>query len=185
VDMNHVGNRNKVRQTKVSAYDKDGKHIRTVNFLGRNVYGSQMGRRWCEADNCIDHRYARQFTRRAGSQNSWSCRDKKGPVDLSRGGSGNQCHSCFGVTPGACSEDSEKVISDQRKKEKAKNSNKYYDPKTAKRALFGLVHESIGQHNSTRKTCGKGYAKRPKENPSLAPLPQLAPPPSAPTRTTR
>ncbi|MCJ8275851.1 MAG: hypothetical protein MJK18_03345, partial [Bdellovibrionales bacterium] len=85
---------NGVRRAAMRAYDGDQRHLRTINFFGRNVFGRESTQHWCNGENCFI-----EAERPPLSQHRCS---NEPEINMTNGGSGNLCYSCVGITPGMC-----------------------------------------------------------------------------------
>ncbi len=69
-------------------------HQRSLNFFARNVFGVGVTNSWCSEEHCflgVDDENLRP-----------SLCGTSPKIEMSRGGNGNTCHSCVGITPGHC-----------------------------------------------------------------------------------
>jgi len=164
IDMKSFGG--KVSQTKVSAYDAEGKHIRTMNTVARNVLGYNYKDSWCGEENCF----------RRGVQEENLCKNKgTNDIKMNYGGSDNVCYSCLGVTAGTCDPASEDSLNNFRdktaaalKEAKKNDQNRAAQTKKKDEALpkdvdvfERLFQNSIRTAKGKVNKCRVGYAQDP------------------------
>ncbi len=104
IDFHTWRNINGLVRSNVSSYETDeprGHHQRSLNFIARNVMGIGITNSWCPQEHCFIG------VKSEGLQSS-SC-NQPPLIDISRGGNGNTCHSCIGITPGLCALQPEEV----------------------------------------------------------------------------
>jgi hypothetical protein len=86
-----------VVRSVVRSFETDtpqGAHQRTMNFMARNVMGAGITHSWCPDEHC--------FAGVSGETLQASRCQLDPSVAIDRGGNGNTCHSCIGITPGLC-----------------------------------------------------------------------------------
>ncbi len=117
---------NGIPRSMISSYEYDpdnpnGRHQRSLNFFPRNSFGVGITRSWCPEEHCFlgmnaDDIIASRCQGKTGESleeckfniKKTSC-GKDPKIELSRGGNGNSCHSCLGITPGVCAIETHEV----------------------------------------------------------------------------
>ena len=121
--------------------------------MGRNLFGVGVTKSWCAGEHC--------FADGKGEELKKSVCDGTEKIDMDKGGTGNVCHSCVGITPGHCAIQREEVtmVKDALKIGNgfAIMSNGEYRP--GRRAVDGLM-KNLAHIKSSPKNpgCHDGYA---------------------------
>ncbi len=126
IDFRTYQKNNGVPRSMISSYEYDpedlaGRHQRSLNFFPRNTFGTGVTHSWCPEEHCflgmnVDDIIKSRCQGKTGDSlaecefgiKRIRCKNDK-TIDLTRGGNGNSCHSCLGVTPGVCAIDTPEV----------------------------------------------------------------------------
>ena len=188
VNVNHTKGRvdfrtwqrdNGVPRSMISSYEYDsenpeGRHQRSLNFFPRNTFGVGVTRSWCHEEHCflgknINDIMVSKCQNRTGVSlrdchsdiKKIQCKNDR-RIDLTRGGNGNSCHSCLGITPGVCATETPEV--DIIKKNLIEtdtlkiNSRGEYVMRPGVESGLALNYTHIAE-NPKKKGCFEGYAR--------------------------
>ena len=180
IDFRTYQKDNGVPRSMISSYEYDpqnpaGRHQRSLNFFPRNNFGVGITHSWCSEEHCFlgmnINDIVKSKCQGKTTADSWAecksniermrCRKDK-RIDLTRGGNGNSCHSCLGITPGVCAIDTPEVNTIKKKLIETDtlkiNSSGEYVMRPGVESGLARNYVRIAE-TPKRKGCFEGYAR--------------------------
>ncbi len=128
-------------------------HQRSLNFFARNVFGVGVTNSWCPEEHCFLG---------VEDENLRPSRCGTNPrIEMTRGGNGNTCHSCVGITPGHCAIEEQEVAI---VREKLLQDNQFTIQTTGEYKLGQDIERGLARNyermvtNPRNPGCHSGYA---------------------------